>query len=102
MYFEVGADPAQAVRDGDPHVPRDRSDDLDAFAHVFTKENILRSIKKTGKFTLTYRMLIDNRPVYYNMKATMMENDDNHLIIGVNNVDAQMKNQEEYECIFLD
>ncbi|MBO4540200.1 MAG: GGDEF domain-containing protein, partial [Clostridia bacterium] len=75
------------------------ADDLDAFAHVFTKENILRSIKKTGKFTLTYRMLIDNRPVYYNMKATMMENDDNHLIIGVNNVDAQMKNQEEYERV---
>ena len=75
------------------------SDDREVFTQVFTKANVLHAIKKQGKFTLTYRLILNNSPVYVNMKATMMENDDGHLIIGVNNVDAQMKYQEAFERV---
>ncbi len=75
------------------------ADDYAAFVQIFTKESILHSIEKRGKFTFTYRLLVNGEPVYMNMKATMMENDEDHLIIGVNNIDAQMKYQEEYERV---
>ena len=69
--------------------------DQDVFIKAFTKENILRCINKNGTFTLTYRLLVNGVPSYVNMKATRMEGDEKHIIIGVNNVDAQMKMQEE-------
>ena len=69
--------------------------DQDNFIRAFTKENILRSINEHGTFTFTYRLLVDGAPAYVNMKATRMEGDEKHIIIGVNNVDAQMKMQEE-------
>ncbi|MBQ7671209.1 MAG: GGDEF domain-containing protein [Clostridia bacterium] len=74
-------------------------DDRDMFVGVFHKENILNTIDERGSFTLTYRMQIDGEPVYLNMKATRMKGDDNHLIIGINNVDEQMKYQEAIERI---
>ena len=73
--------------------------DQDVFIKAFTKENILRCINKNGTFTLTYRLLVNGVPSYVNMKATRMEGDEKHIIIGVNNVDAQMKYQEEAERI---
>ena len=73
--------------------------DQDVFIKAFTKENILRCISKNGTFTLTYRLLVNGVPSYVNMKATRMEGDEKHIIIGVNNVDAQMKYQEEAERI---
>ncbi len=86
----------ESRRDALTHI---HADDREAFAQVFTKKNVLHAIKKQGKFTLTYRLLIDNSPIYVNLKATMMENDSEHLIIGVNNVDAQMKYQEAFERV---
>ncbi|MEE3399268.1 MAG: hypothetical protein VZR64_07360, partial [Eubacterium sp.] len=47
--------------------------------------------------TLTYRLLIDGTPTYVHMKAIPMTNDASHIIIGVANVDAQMKQQEKLE-----
>ena len=73
--------------------------DQDIFLKAFTKDNILRSIDKYGTFTLTYRLLVNGMPSYVNMKATRMEGDEKHIIIGVNNVDAQMKYQEEAERV---
>ncbi len=69
--------------------------DMDIFMKAFTKENIHRSIDEHGAFRLTYRLMADGAPVYVSMKATHMDGDEKHIIIGVNNVDAQMKFQEE-------
>lgn len=74
-------------------------DDREMFVGVFRKDNIVKTIDEHGTFTLTYRMLINGEPVYLNMKATKMKGDDKHLIIGVNNVDEQMKYQEAIERI---
>ena len=73
----------------------DRSDFLDAF----TKENILRSLDEFGRFTLTYRLMVDGVPRYMSMKATRMEEDENYLVFGVMDVDSQMKEQEAAERI---
>ena len=66
------------------------ADDQDAFVRAFTRENVLRAIDKTGAFTMTYRLLFDDGPAYVSMKATRMTGHGDHIIIGVNIVDAQM------------
>ena len=71
--------------------------DRDYFVSAFTKENVVRAIDKLGAFTLSYRLLIQGEPTYVNMKAVRMSPGDNHIIIGVNNVDAQMKQKEALE-----
>ena len=71
--------------------------DQEAFFNAFGKEIILKSIEEHGMFTLTYRLVENGKPAYYSMKITKMVGDDNHLVVGVNNVDAQMRAQEEVE-----
>ncbi len=75
--------------------PKDR----EKFVTDFTKENVIRSIEENGAFTTTYRLLADDEPMYVNMKATYIGLEKNRIIIGVNNVDNQMKQQETMERI---
>ena len=64
------------------------------FTGAFTKENIRKTLAEQGTFTLTYRLLISGKPTYVNMKAVYMPGDPSHIIIGVSNVDAQMREKE--------
>ena len=72
-------------------------DDLEKIVNALNKENVVDSIDKHGSFTITYRLLEKGMPVYVNMKALRMSRDKNHIIIGVSNVDAQMRQQEALE-----
>jgi diguanylate cyclase (GGDEF)-like protein len=69
-------------------------DDQKAFIEAFTKENMEQILDTQGTYTLTYRLLINDVPTYVNMKAVRMRGDRKHIIIGVSNVDAQMRQQE--------
>lgn len=42
-------------------------------------------------FVMTYRRLKGDQPVYFSMKISHMENDEQHIIIGFMNVDAEMR-----------
>ncbi|MCR4619032.1 MAG: EAL domain-containing protein [Lachnospiraceae bacterium] len=72
-------------------------DDREGFINTFSKEIVLDYIEKYGSFTYTYRLLIDNSYVYVNMKAMDIGKNGKHIIIGVNNVDAQMREREALE-----
>jgi hypothetical protein len=74
-------------------------DDLPFFLASFTRDQVLRAIDEQGAFTLGYRQIIDGKPTYVSMKAMRMSHDSSHLIIGVSNVDAQMRHKEELERI---
>ena len=72
-------------------------EDQGAFLSVFTKENIQNVLDEHQTFTLSYRLLMGGIPTWVSMKATRMRDEDgNHIIIGVNNIDAQMQQQAEY------
>ena len=63
---------------------------------AFTKENLMEELERSGTFTLTYRLMFDGVPTFVNLKASRMADDsDKHIVIGVNNVDAQMKRELE-------
>ena len=72
-------------------------EDQGAFLSVFTKENIQNVLDEHQTFTLSYRLLMGDIPTWVSMKATRMRDEDgNHIIIGVNNIDDQMQQQAEY------
>ena len=73
------------------------SEDLDAFLTAFTKKNVKTALRKYGAFNYTYRLMIDGKPQYVSMKAVCMEKEDNRIIIGINNVDAGVRQRETIE-----
>lgn len=74
------------------------SDDLDKFFAIFTKNNILKAIKDDGVFTIDYRLVLEGKPVFVMLRAAMVEEEGGpQLIVGVNNIDAQVKRQEEFD-----
>ena len=75
------------------------SEDTERFLSMFTKENVLRQLSEQGLFTLTYRLMIKGNPVFVVLKAMRMQDDPKHIIIGVSNVDAQMKQKLMIEKI---
>lgn len=73
--------------------------DMEEFKKSFTKENIEDSLNETGAFTLTYRNLFDGEPVYVNMKIVRVGGSGNNVILGINNVDAQMRQKQVFEKV---
>ncbi|MCR4591472.1 MAG: EAL domain-containing protein [Lachnospiraceae bacterium] len=71
--------------------------DRTEFIKLFTRENVLNTLDEQGVFVLKYRLMKDNVPTYVNMKVVRMESNSKNIIIGVNNVDAQMRQQETLE-----
>jgi hypothetical protein len=58
-------------------------DDVDEFISSFSKSKIMFALDNRGVFSLVYRMMIDKEPVFVNMKAMRMDNDEDHIVIGV-------------------
>jgi diguanylate cyclase (GGDEF)-like protein len=72
-------------------------EDLDRFLHAFTRENVLRETEQNGLFILTCRMNIDEKPGLVQIKAAMVEEKaGRRLIIGINDINDQVRQEEEY------
>ena len=72
--------------------------DVNRFMHAFTKENVLSEIERAGLFVLTYCLVVQDKPVYIQLKCAMVEEPEGcRLIVGINDVDAQVKQEQEYE-----
>ena len=73
-------------------------DDQRTILDGFTKENVLRTIRESGAFTLTYRLVLDGEPIYVSLKATALGGaDSGSIVVGINNIDSQMKRQQALE-----
>ena len=72
-------------------------DDAGIVLSAYTKKNMLTALERERTFTLTYRLLIDDDPSYMQMKATRIDDrSDNHVVIGISNVDEQIKREQEH------
>ena len=72
-------------------------DDLSRFLSAFTKENVMEEISRSGIFTISYRIMMETGPLYVQLKAAMVEEQEGpRLIVGVNNIDSQVRQEEEY------
>ena len=64
--------------------------DRKQFIDRMNKDRLLEEIEKHGSVNYPYRLLIDGEPVYVSMK---IKRNDQHIIIGVSNVDTQVKDR---------
>jgi diguanylate cyclase (GGDEF)-like protein len=72
-------------------------EDLKRFLSAFTKDNIMAEVKRSGIFTLVYRLMMDGKPVYVQLKAAMVEEKEGpRLIVGIYDIDAQVRQEEEF------
>lgn len=72
-------------------------EDMQYFLLKFTKENVLSEIKNNGFFTLGYRFKMEDRFIHVQMKAAIVEESEGpRLIVGLNNIDEQVRQEEEY------
>lgn len=71
--------------------------DMELFLSVFTKENVMAEIQRSGIFTLSYRLMINGKPNFVQIKAAMVDEPQGaYLIVGINDIDAQVRQEEEY------
>ena len=72
-------------------------DDLNRFLTAFTQERVMAEVGRQGMFTLTYRLMVRGEPLYVLCKAAMVEErEGTRLIVGIIDVDNQVKQEEEY------
>ena len=105
-YTSVAGQEELAVeRHGDNFFEQSRSDavkfihpeDSEGFVKDFTKENVLHMIDEEGQFIKTYRLIMEDEPIYVQMKGMRMQHDPSHIIIAVSNVDRQMRQKLRLE-----
>jgi diguanylate cyclase (GGDEF)-like protein len=71
-------------------------EDLSLFLSTFTKENVMAEIQRSGIFTLAYRLVMNGKPLHVQLKAAMVEEKEGlRLIVGINDIDAQVRQEEE-------
>ena len=71
-------------------------DDLGRFLSTFTRENVLADIERSGMFILACRIMRGGRILYIQVRAAMVEEPQGRrLVVGVNDVDAQVRQERE-------
>ena len=99
-YHELGI-----PRSGDDFFAESRSniiriihpDDADMFLEAFTKEQVIKTLRRGLSFTLTYRLMFNRKPVYTHMKISRMEDQsDKHFAVGVSSIDEQIRREQEH------
>lgn len=73
--------------------PSDRKKFLDALE----KDTILAEIATGEPYSLTYQQLFDGKPVYVQLTAMNLINDEDHIIFAVRSIDAQKRREAEIQ-----
>ncbi len=73
------------------------ADDRAAFVQAMSKDTLLAALERGKSFIMTYRRLLNGKPTYVTMKVSHMEDDHRFIVIGVSDVDEQVKQQREAE-----
>lgn len=71
-------------------------EDLQMMSESMQRENLLDHMRETGTTTLNYRLLLDGRPQYVTLFAIRPQEDSQHIILAVANIDAAKRREIEY------
>ncbi|MCR5122003.1 MAG: PAS domain-containing protein [Ruminococcus sp.] len=66
-------------------------DDKDAFLSAMNRKKLMKALSGKDTVVMTYRRMILNKPVYFSMKISRMENDEHYIIVGFTDVDAEIR-----------
>ena len=70
-------------------------DDVDYLLSELDKPTLMRHLEESGTVTLTYRQQLGGDIVYVTMVVVRPKNDKDHIVMGVINIDAQMKREQK-------
>lgn len=75
-------------------------DDKDTYIQAVNKKNLMDVLTVDRLFLLSFRIIMGDKPVYFRMKATKMNAEDNHhIVIGLSNIDESIKRRAHYEMM---
>lgn len=64
--------------------------DLPAYRKNFNMENVLKEINESGMYVMHYRLMMDNVPVFVELRAALhSESDGTKLIVGIKRIDKR-------------
>ena len=66
-------------------------DDRDAFRQAMNRKTLMKALSLKNTFIMTYRQNAGGNPVYVSMKVSRMVDDEKFVIVGITNVDAEMR-----------
>ena len=69
-------------------------DDMDYVLNELDKKNLLANLKANGTVALTYRQQLGDGIKYVSLNAVVPKNDPAHIVMGVLNIDSQMKREQ--------
>lgn len=71
-------------------------DDQQKSTDILSQSRLMDAFNKKETMVLSYRVMTDGKPVYYNLKVTHgRDEDEKYIIIGIKNVDAQVRQEEK-------
>ena len=66
-------------------------DDREAFLSAMDRRTLMKALERKDTFVTTYRQTGEKGAIYVSMKVSRMEDDEHFIIVGVTNVDAEMR-----------
>ena len=72
------------------------SEDYPMMAKAMTKEVVMARLNETGQYNLTYRLVLDGRPQYVTLVIIRANDDSDHIIVAVANIDVDMRRELAY------
>ena len=71
--------------------------DRDRVTEAFGEQSLLKAIRENGSFSISYQVLLGGLPTHVNVKAMAIAEDPDHIVIGMRNIDAQVRQERAYE-----
>ncbi len=72
-------------------------EDVDLVLKGLDRDNLLKTLDENKSFIITYRINTDDEPLYVTLKASRMEDDEKFVILGITNVDDEVKQRRQAE-----
>lgn len=69
-------------------------DDVKRVLYELERERLLQNLKSSGTITLIYRQLLGEESRYVTLNVVCPKNDRNHIVMGVMNIDEQIKREQ--------
>ncbi len=96
--LEIGTKGRNFFEDTQNNMKRDiYPDDYPMMAKAMEKQFLLKNLEESGKIFLNYRLMLDDRPQYVTLLAVRPQEDSEHIIVAVANVDASKRKEIEFE-----
>ena len=96
--LKIGVTGADFFGETQQNLKRDvYSEDQPIVSLALQKENLLDSLRETGKYYLNYRLVFDGEPQYVMLFAVRPKEDSSQIIVAVANVDAAKRKELDFE-----